>query len=157
MDRINRAMQGTSDLERMMRDVLEAVLDVFASDRAWLVYPCDPDAPSWRVVMEHTRAQFPGAFAEGRDMPMSPDSAEVARAALASPGALPAGPGHERAVKPQIADRFAVHSEMLMALHPKGDQPYLFGLHQCSRPRTWTEAGAAPVRGDRPPAGRRAE
>jgi PAS domain S-box-containing protein len=139
MDRINRAMQGTSDLERMMKDVLEAVLDVFACDRAWLVYPCDPDAPSWRVVMEHTRAQFPGAFAEGRDLPMAPDSAEVARAALASRGALPAGPGHERAVKPKIAERFAVHSEMLMALRPKGDRPYLFGLHQCSQPRTWTK------------------
>ena len=26
-----------------------------------------------------------------------------------------------------------------MALLPKGDRPYLFGLHQCSRARTWTK------------------
>ena len=26
-----------------------------------------------------------------------------------------------------------------MALRPKGDRPYLFGLHQCSRVRTWTK------------------
>ena len=25
-----------------------------------------------------------------------------------------------------------------MAVHPKGDQPYLFGLHQCSYERVWT-------------------
>ena len=48
MDRINRAMQGTNDLERMMSDVLDAVLERLACDRAWLLYPCDPDAPSWR-------------------------------------------------------------------------------------------------------------
>ena len=58
MDRINRAMQGTNDLEQMMGDVLDAVLEIFAADRAWLLYPCDPDAPSWRPVMERTRPEF---------------------------------------------------------------------------------------------------
>jgi PAS domain S-box-containing protein len=139
MDRIHRVMQGTNDLERMMSDVLDTVLEVFECDRAWLLYPCDPEAPSWRAVMEHTRPEFPGVFASGRDLPMTADSAEVARAALDCRRALPAGPGHERQVKPGIAERFGVRSEMLMALHPKGDQPYLFGLHQCGRPRTWTK------------------
>jgi PAS domain S-box-containing protein len=138
MDRINRAMQGTNDLERMMSDVLDAVLEIFGSDRAWLLYPCDPDAPSWRVVMEHSRPQFPGAAARERALPMTADAAEVARAALDSRSALPAGPGHERQVKPEIAERFGVRSEMLLALHPKGDRPYLLGLHQCSRERAWT-------------------
>ena len=68
MDRINRAMQRSSDLERMMGEVLVEVLEVFAGDRAWLLYPCDPDAPSWRAVMEHTRPEFPGVFALRRDL-----------------------------------------------------------------------------------------
>ena len=96
MDRINRAMQGTNDLEQMMSDVLEAVLEIFACDRAWLVYPCDPDAPSWRPVMERTRPEFPGAAARGAicldaGTPRWP----VARA---SPGAL-------RAVAPTSTSR----------------------------------------------------
>ncbi len=139
MDRINRAMQGTNDLEQMLGDVLDAVLEIFVADRAWLLYPCDPDAPSWRPVMERTRPQYPGAAARGRDLPMTVDSAEVARAVLGSSGALPAGPGHERQVKPEIASHFGVQSEILMAFRPKGDRAYLFGLHQCSRPRTWTK------------------
>ena len=139
MDRINRAMQGTNDVEKMMSDVLDAVLEIFACDRAWLLYPCDPDVASWRIVMEHTQPQFPGAFASERDLPMTVDSAEVARAALDFRGALPAGPGHERKVKPSVAEGFGVQSEILMALHPKSDKPYLFGLHQCSRPRSWTK------------------
>ena len=35
MDAIDRAIQGTSDLEQMMRDVLDAVLVIFSCDRAW--------------------------------------------------------------------------------------------------------------------------
>ena len=27
---------------------------------------------------------------------------------------------------------------MLMRLSPKGDKPYLFGLHHCAEPRHWT-------------------
>ena len=69
MDRINRAMQGTNDLERMMSDVLDAVLEIFACDRAWLLYPCDPNAPSWRAVMERTRPPFPARrSASGTDV-----------------------------------------------------------------------------------------
>ena len=139
MDRINRAMQGTNDVEQMMGDVLEAVLEIFASDRAWLLYPCDPDAPSWRPVMERTRPEFPGAAARGRDLPMTPESAEVARVALASSGALLRGGSHEHQPSAEIAEHFGVRSDMLMALRPKGDRPYLFGLHQCSRVRTWTK------------------
>jgi len=69
MDRVNRAIQGTNDLEQMMSDVLEAMLSIFECDRSWLVYPCDPDAASWKVPMEHARPEFPGAFALGRDLP----------------------------------------------------------------------------------------
>src|SRR5262245_35291114 len=58
MDQVNRAIQGTNDLEQMMSDVLDAVLAVFNCDRAWLVYPCDPEAASWRVPMEHTRPEL---------------------------------------------------------------------------------------------------
>ena len=42
MDRIDRTMQGTQDLQQMLSDVLLATLDIFACDRAWLIYPCDP-------------------------------------------------------------------------------------------------------------------
>jgi PAS domain S-box-containing protein len=139
MDRVNRAMQRTNDLEQMMGDVLEAVLEIFASDRAWLLYPCDPDAPSWSPIMERTRPEFPGAAACGRDLPMTPESAEVARVALASSGALLRGGSHKHQPSAEIAQNFGVRSDMLMALRPKDDRPYLFGLHQCSRVRTWTK------------------
>jgi len=89
--------------------------------------------------MERTRPECPCVAARGRDLPMTADAAEVARAALASGTAMPAGPGHERQVKPEVAREFGIQSEMSIALRPKGYQPYLFGVHQCSQPRSWTK------------------
>jgi PAS domain S-box-containing protein len=138
MDRINRAIQGTNDLEQMMSDVLDEVLSIFDCDRAWLVYPCDPEAASWGVPMEQTRPEFPGAFSLARAMPMDPGTVEVFRAMRAANGPLQFGPGSEHPVPLEIGQRFGVQSLIAMAVYPKGDRPYLFGLHQCSRPRLWT-------------------
>jgi hypothetical protein len=38
-----------------MSDVLDVVLVTFRCDRAWLIYPCDPEVDSHRVRMERTR------------------------------------------------------------------------------------------------------
>ena len=57
----------------MMSDVLDVVLSIFDCDRAFLLYPCDPEAAAWQVPMERTRPEYPGALALGLDMPMDPD------------------------------------------------------------------------------------
>jgi PAS domain S-box-containing protein len=137
LDRLNRAMQGTNDVELMMRSVLDVALEIFGCDRAWLIYPCDPDAASWRPVMEQTRPEFPGLFAVGRPYPMGSDSAEAFRIVRAATGAVLFGPGHEHAL-PVVARDMGVRSQMVMALFPKGDRPYAFGLHQCSEARVCT-------------------
>ncbi|MCK5034638.1 MAG: PAS domain-containing protein, partial [Candidatus Sabulitectum sp.] len=61
---IDTAIQRSADLEQMMSDVLQTVLKMFETDRAWLLYPCDPDADSWTVPMECTRPEYPGALAK---------------------------------------------------------------------------------------------
>jgi PAS domain S-box-containing protein len=137
MDRINRAIQGTNDLEQMMSDVLAEVLSIFNCDRAWLVYPCDPEAPSWGVPMEHTRPECPGAFALGH-VPMDPDVAGLFQAVRACSGPVRFGPGSEHPLPEEVARRFGIRSQVSMAVYPKGDRPYMFGLHQCSHPRVWT-------------------
>ncbi|HXJ34602.1 MAG TPA: GAF domain-containing protein [Candidatus Eisenbacteria bacterium] len=138
MDRVNRAIQSTNDLERMMSDVLEAVLHIFGCDRAWLVYPCDPDATSWRVPMEHTRAEFPGAFALGHEMPVDPETAAVFERVRASTAPVRFGPGSDHALPSEPARRFGIRSMIAMAIRPKGDLSYMLGLHQCSSSRVWT-------------------
>jgi len=138
MDRVNRAIQGTNDLEQMMSDVLEAVLSVFECDRAWLVYPCDPEAVSNGVKMQRTRPEFPGLYAIGADVPVDAETADLFRTVRASSGPVALGPGSQYPLSAKMAKRLGIQSRIVMALYPKGDQPYMFGLSQCSYPRAWT-------------------
>jgi PAS domain S-box-containing protein len=138
MDKIHRAIQSTNNLEQMMSDVLDAVLSIFACDRAWLVYPCDPEAPSWRATMERTRPEHPGAFALEIDLPMDAEVASVFQTVRDSGSAVQFHSKSERLVPAQLAALFGIESLIGMAIYPKVDKPYMFGLHQCSYPRVWT-------------------
>jgi PAS domain S-box-containing protein len=138
MDGINRAMHGTSDLEQMMRDVLDVVLGIFSCDRAWLMYPCDPEVASHRVRMERTRPEYVGAFGLGVEIPNHPEVAGMFRSVLASGGPVRFDPESDHAVPSGPADRFSIRSMLAMAVYPKVDKPYMFGLHQCSHARVWT-------------------
>jgi PAS domain S-box-containing protein len=137
MDQVNRAIQGTNDLEQMMSDMLDAMLSIFNCDRAWLVYPCDPEAASWKVPMEHARPEFPGLFVLGLDLPVDPEIAKVFQTVRASSGPVRFGPGSEHPLPAEAAKRFSIQSMIGMAIYPKGDKPYMLGLHQCSYPRVW--------------------
>jgi PAS domain S-box-containing protein len=138
LDAIDRAIQGTSDLEQMMGDVLDVVLATFGCDRAWLAYPCDPDAGFLRVLVERTRPEYVGALGGGMEIPNSPEMASMSRSALDSDGPVRFDPGSDDVVPPEIADALGVQSMIGMAVYPKVDKPYMFGLHQCSCPRVWT-------------------
>ena len=138
MDRVNRAIQGTNDLEQMMSDVLEAMLSIFECDRSWLVYPCDPEAAAWNVPMEHARPEFPGAFALGHDLPVDPEIAKAFETVRASSSPVRFGRMSEHPLPAGAEERFRIQSMIAMAIHPKGDRPYMLGLHQCSYPRAWT-------------------
>src|SRR5215831_7826282 len=138
MDRVNRAIQGTNDLEQMMSNVLDAALSIFVCDRAWLVYPCDPDALSADLVMQRTRPEFPGLFSVGVALPMDAETAGVHRIVRTSSGPVRFGPGGHHPLPAAMAKSLGIQSRIVMALYPKGDQPYLFGLSQCSYPRVWT-------------------
>ncbi|HEV7640984.1 MAG TPA: histidine kinase [Gaiellaceae bacterium] len=138
MDGINRAMRGTGHLEQMLGDVLDAVLAIYGCDRAWLMYPCDPEVDSHRVLVERTRPEYPGAFALGVEIPNHPEVNAVFRSVLASDGPVRLDPETGLVPPSGPAARFDIKSMIAMAVYPKLDKPYLFGLHQCSYPRVWT-------------------
>jgi signal transduction histidine kinase len=145
LDRIDRTIQGASDLYHMMGAVLDVVLATFRCDRAWLIYPCDPEtfnpgAPDvlHRVRTERTQPEYSGASATGAGISNDPKIADVSRVALASSGPVRFDPESDRALPAELAERFGVQSMIAMAVYPKVDKPYLFGLHQCSYRRVWT-------------------
>ncbi len=138
MDRINRVIQGAADLEQMMRDTLDAVLDIFACDRASLIYPCDPEAPSWTAPMECNRPEYPGVLTMGLEVPADEGSRQVFSAVLQNEGAVQFGAGAGQLPLSEILRHFGIQAQMAMALHPKVGSPWMFVLHQCSAPRQWS-------------------
>jgi PAS domain S-box-containing protein len=138
MDIVNRAMQGTNDLEEMMKNVLDALLSIFACDRAWCVYPCDPDAETWQVPMERTRPEYPGVLPLGVELPMDPAGRTVHRILREADGPVTFGPGSAHAIPDEIAGPSQVKSFIAVAVFPKLRKPWSFGLHQCSYARQWT-------------------
>ena len=149
MDRVNRAIQGTNDIEQMMSDVLELVLSIFDCDRSWLVYPTDAEALSqkmkttvaaeWSWGMLRTRAEVPTVLAWAEwTMPVDPEMIAAVRAVRAANGPVQFGAGTAHPMSAEMLERWGIRSRMVMALYPKGAQPYTFGLTQCSSPRIWT-------------------
>ncbi|MHB9037374.1 MAG: PAS domain S-box protein [Armatimonadota bacterium] len=133
MDQVNRAIQGASDLEQMMSDVLDVTLSIFDCDRAWLLYPSDPQAASYRVPMERTRPEYPGALKLGVEIPIDAETAELLRVSSASTGPVSTHP-----IPTDVKKRFNVQSQIIITVYPKTGKPWMFGLHQCSYPRVWT-------------------
>jgi PAS domain S-box-containing protein len=138
MEKISRAMQGGNDLEQMMSDVLDATVSIFECDRAWLMYPCDPDAASATVTMLRGRPEVPAPVRVGQNRLVDAERAALYRTALASTYPVTFGPGGEHPLPEGLAKEIGISSRIMMALYPKGDRPYLFGLSRGSHGRAWT-------------------
>jgi signal transduction histidine kinase len=135
LDRIDRAIQGSGDLERMARDVLDAVLVTFGCDRAWLIHPCDPNISAHQVRMERATPEYVGSALGTADIP---ELASVFRSVLTSSVPVSFDLESKCALPVGLAERFGTKSMIAMAVYPRVTQPYMFGLHQCSHARIWT-------------------
>jgi len=141
MDTVNKIIAPATDLDDMLDRVLAEILDIFGCDRAWLLYPCDPDAATWHVPKERTRPQWPGALAEGVEVPMDEFSASVMGVAVNSADVI----RFDSQINPfsefkGVQARFHIRSQLVMAIHPKIDKPWLMGIHHCEEIQTYTDA-----------------
>jgi PAS domain S-box-containing protein len=139
LEMLRKAINDTENMAQMMDQVMNVTLSVFNCDRAWLLYPCDPNALSWRVPMESTKLEYPGVRVLNKEIPMDPEKAEFLKNTLSAKGPLAFGPQYEHRVPSKIAEHFSVQTELCLAIRPKIGKPWVFGLHQCSYARVWTE------------------
>jgi PAS domain S-box-containing protein len=138
MDKVNQAIQGADDLEDMMKDLLDVVIAIFDCDRAFLMYPCDPESPEWSSPMERSKPGYPGVRDLKQKIPMDPQVAETLRILLAADGPVAFGPGTPHELPEEVSKQFNIRSFMSMAIYPKSGNPWQFGMHQCVNSRLWT-------------------
>lgn len=139
LELINQAIQKTVVSDTMLYEVVKTVFSIFSCDRAWLLYPCDPEAPSFRVPVEVCHPDYPGANVLNADVPMTPDLAHDLKKVLDSNDPLIFVAGTENPVNKFTSTQFGVQSHILVPIYPKVGKPWLFGMHQCSYPRVWTK------------------
>lgn len=138
MEKVNQAIQGADDLEDMMKDLLDVVISIFDCDRAFLMYPCDPESPEWTSPMERSKPAYPGVRDLKQAIPMDPQVAETLRILLDTDGPVAFGPGSPHKLPEKVSKQFNIQSVMSMAIYPKTGSPWQFGMHQCISARVWT-------------------
>ena len=62
LDRISQALACSSDLDIAIENGISEIFSIFGVDRAWLLFPCDPDAEFFQIPFEKTKPEFPGAL-----------------------------------------------------------------------------------------------
>jgi PAS domain S-box-containing protein len=140
MDRVSRALQGAHDIDTMMGSVLEATLDIFSCDRAWLVEPRDAGDTAWLAAAERARPPFSAVAVRGTELACGDALSATLAAALAAQGAVQALPA-------ALAERHGIRAQLAIALHPQGSgRPRLLCLHQCTRARDWSDEEARLLR-----------
>jgi len=138
LDKIERSRSTVESLEETMGSLLDATLSIFGCDRAWLMYPCDPEAASCKVTMERTHPEYPGAFESGQELPVTPDLAMSFRAVLGSKVPVVFHPEQGMPL-PDSAKDYSIKSSINAALSPRIGKSWMWGLSQCSHPRIWNE------------------
>ncbi len=137
MHQISEAIAQTSEIGRMLQEVVHRIRLIFDSDRAWLLHPCDPEA-SWAVPVEDTRPEYPGASQLAGGLPIDDSAAEVARAALEAQEPVVYGPENPFPPNAPWRERFSIQSQIDIAVRPRYGKAWLLGMHQCSHARVWT-------------------
>jgi diguanylate cyclase (GGDEF)-like protein/PAS domain S-box-containing protein len=89
--------------------------------------------------MERTKPEYPGANAEGIDIPMAPDAVDVFKTALEASGPVRYDAESGRSVPESVANRFSVQAQMTMTLYPKVGKPWLLGIHHCAKSHVFTK------------------
>jgi PAS domain S-box-containing protein/putative nucleotidyltransferase with HDIG domain len=143
MDLANTVMQRAADLEEALSDLLDTLLSIFSCDRAFILYPVDPEAPTWSAVMERTAPGYSGPYEIGVENPVDEGTRATFTALLATDGSLTYGPGMDIDLSTEQAADIGFLTAIAMAVRPRGDKPYMFGLHQCSYLREWTQEDRA--------------
>ncbi|WP_051327485.1 PAS domain S-box protein [Desulfatibacillum aliphaticivorans] len=138
LTRVEQELSGEQELEEALDKVLGEVLDIFQCDRAWLLYPLDPEAPSIQINWERTRPEYENPEIRRSDIPMTPGMARMFAGYIETkaPGEQYFAPG-EMDIDPE--NRLKVKSLLAVAMFPQTGKPWLFGLHQCSHSREWTD------------------
>ena len=138
LDAISTALQSSNDPDQRIQNTLTVILELFDADRAWLLYPNNPEAKHYQIPLEITHPSYPGAASSAKHITMTDSVAEMMKTTLGSDQPMVFEPPHPF-LNEYVMQEFSVRSQIIIALRPKLGEAWLLGLHQCRHPRHWSE------------------
>lgn len=139
LDRVNLVLQEEGSIEEIMNRALDEIRLIFDCDRTYLLYPCDPQARSFTVPIESTTSEYPGAHARDIEIPSDNFLTWLMQSLLDSDHPIQLGKENDFQISELLQKEFNIRSIMAMAIYPRVDKPWQFGIHQCSYDRVWSD------------------
>ncbi|HEX9160975.1 MAG TPA: ATP-binding protein [Thermoanaerobaculia bacterium] len=127
----------TLDLKEVLRRIVTVTREEFRADRAWLIRPVTLDAEFAKVVFSVSAPEYAGRDNDNVPLPLA-RSRNLIRRALETPHPVVAKEG-DAELDPELSSRFGMRSQLVQILRPASEEPWAFGLHQCSAARKWTD------------------
>jgi PAS domain S-box-containing protein len=136
LEPVNRILLSAPLAEPMFDRILGEMLALFDCDRAFLAYPCDPNASEFSILYEQSVPEFPGA--RGVTFPVDATVIERFELALRQQGAVRNDPECNpiRTDRSPLRD-FGVRSMLFAAVRTELDKPWLLGIQHCREARIY--------------------
>ncbi len=138
LDRFNRSVQHSNDVEQVMHDGLGALLQIFECDRTFLVSSLDPDADLCRIEMQRCNQSRKIEPLTRESIAIDDVLRKMTVMLLDAEKPLHFGMGSPLDLE---WDWFSEHrvSELAVCLYPRIGDPWKLVLHQCDSKRVWNE------------------
>jgi PAS domain S-box-containing protein len=128
---------ATLDLREVLRRIVRITRQELKADRAWLLHPVSDQSEYAKVVFSDSAPGYEASIDERGPVSLHRSRALISRA-MESPRPVVVLEGDEE-LDTELARRHQVRSEMMQILRPREDEPWAFGMHQCSSRRIWTD------------------
>ena len=136
-DQISAVITRASSLEGLLGAAAEELRQLFAADRVWFIYPCDPSADAWSVRKEQRAAELTEA-ADQTEIFTTVAMSQFMQHCLAGtrPVRVPSG---RLSLDEHVLEHYDISSSLGVQLRPQSGAPWLLLLHACDQPRDWTD------------------
>lgn len=140
---------GDTNSERALRNALDFMREVFACERAFLSYPCEPIEGTFEVPLESADPAWPGGGAVGGPIPSNPLIDEIQRLIRNTDGPVVIdsstllGPQFAAVralgvLDPRVPRPFDVQALMGIRVIPPIGPMWALGIHHCVKDHVFT-------------------
>jgi len=139
IDIISKSVSQSIKTDELLDEVIKNIFYIFQSDRAWLLYPCDPESPTFQIPIEYTKPEYPGALTPKTDYPIDEGEQQLLSEILSTNEVITYDLSNDAFRNSETVKNHYMKSQMVVAIHPGVGSPWVMGMHQCSYERVWTQ------------------